>query len=87
MASPLLLCQVWSLVCFPGTERRSCWPEIAQQGHWLNWTEYLDVLGCGACSVDVDTLHEVSSIASFHVPCKNNALLLLRAVPEGVFQL
>lgn len=62
-------------------------PEIAQQGQWLNWTEYLDVLDCGACSVDVDTLHEASSTASFHVSCKNNALSLLRAMLEGGFLL
>ena len=87
VASPLLFHQVWPLVHFPGTERRSYWPEITQQGQWLNWTEYPDVVDSGACSVDVDRLREAPSTVSFCVPCKNNALLLLCTVPEGVFPL
>lgn len=87
VASPLLFHQVWPLVRFPGTERRSYCPELTQQGQWLNWTEYPDVVDSGACSVDVNRLCEASSTVSFHVPCKNKALSLLCTMLEGVFPL
>lgn len=70
-----LLCfhQVWPLVGFPGTEWKSYWPEIKQQGQQLNGTEYPAVVDSGACSVDVDRLCEASSAVGFHAPCKNSA--------------
>lgn len=45
--------QICPLVRFPWTEQRSYCPEITQQGHWLNWTEYPD---SGVCSVNVKRL-------------------------------